>query len=130
MARVRPQCWPVVGGPRDKIWDIVPVEWPIRSRIFTTSLALVMCWNFLGGPNFGFKRHRSLPKHLLNGCLYQYPFVSFYTWPLQFRKVCYTRCGMLIKYRPGKCLKINSKYHRKMDTYVLKLRNGALCISL
>ena len=48
--RVRPQCWQAVGGPRDKIWDFVALVWPIRSRVITTSSALVRCWNLLGGP--------------------------------------------------------------------------------
>ena len=31
MVRIWPQCWQVVGGPRDKIWDFVALVWPIRS---------------------------------------------------------------------------------------------------
>ena len=63
MVRVWPQCWHVVGGPRDNIWDdFVGLVWPIRSRVITTSSALVRCWNFLGGPSVGFTRYRSLPR--------------------------------------------------------------------
>ena len=61
MVRVWPQCWQVVGGPRDKIWDFVALVWPIRSRVITTSSALVRCWNFFRGPSVGFTRYRSLP---------------------------------------------------------------------
>ena len=50
-----------VGGPRDKIWDFVALVWPIRSRVITTSSALVRCRNLLGGPSVGFRRYRSLP---------------------------------------------------------------------
>ena len=46
MVRVWPQCWEVVGGPRDNIWDFVALVWPIRSRVITTSSALVSSWNF------------------------------------------------------------------------------------
>ena len=35
------QWWQPVGGPRDKIWDLVALVWPIRSRVITTSSALV-----------------------------------------------------------------------------------------
>ena len=35
--------------------------WPIRSRVFTTSSALVRYRIFLGGPNVGFRRYRYLP---------------------------------------------------------------------
>ena len=35
--------------------------WPIRSRVITTSSALVRCWTLLGGPSVGFIRCRSLP---------------------------------------------------------------------
>ena len=59
--RVWPQCWQAVGGPRDKIWDFVALEWLIRSRVITTSSALVRCRNLLGGPSVGFRRYRSLP---------------------------------------------------------------------
>ena len=55
---VWPQLWHVVGGSRDKIWALVR---PIRSRIITTSSALVKCWIFFGGPSVGFKRYRCLP---------------------------------------------------------------------
>ena len=51
------QCWQAVGGPRDKIWDFVALVWPIRSRVITTSSALVRCWNLLGD----LRRYRSLP---------------------------------------------------------------------
>ena len=47
---------PPVGGPRDKIWDLVALVWPIRSRVITTSSALVRCWNFFRGPSVGFTR--------------------------------------------------------------------------
>ena len=50
MVSVWPQWWQPVGGPRDKIWDLVALVWPIRSRVITTSSALVRCWNFFGGP--------------------------------------------------------------------------------
>ena len=56
-----PQCWQAVGGPRDKMWDFVALVWPIRSRVITTSSALVRCRNLLGGPSVGFRRYRSLP---------------------------------------------------------------------
>ena len=58
---VWPQCWQAVGGPRDKIWDFVALVWPIRSRVITTSSALVRCRNLLDGPSVGFRRYRSLP---------------------------------------------------------------------
>ena len=58
---VWPQWWHVVGGPRDKIWNLVALVWPIRNRVITTSWALVKCWSFVGGPSVGFKRYRSLP---------------------------------------------------------------------
>ena len=58
---VWPQCWQAVGGPWDKIWDFVTLEWPICSRVITTSSALVMCRNLLGGTSVGFRRYRSLP---------------------------------------------------------------------
>ena len=45
----------------DKIWDLVALVWPMRSRVITTSSALVRCWNFFGGPSVGFTRYRSLP---------------------------------------------------------------------
>ena len=61
MVSVWPQWWQPVGGPRDRIWDLVALVWPIRSRVITTSSALVRCWNFLGGPSIGFTRERSLP---------------------------------------------------------------------
>ena len=61
MVRVWPQCWQVVGSPRDKIWDFVAFVWPILSRVITNSSALVRCCNFLGGPSVGFTRYRSLP---------------------------------------------------------------------
>ena len=32
MVSVWPQWWQPVGGPRDKIWDLVALVWPIRSR--------------------------------------------------------------------------------------------------
>ena len=41
MVTVWPKCWQAVGGPRDKIWDFVAFVWPIRSRVITTSSALV-----------------------------------------------------------------------------------------
>ena len=41
---------PVVLG---KIWDLVALVWPIRSRVISTSSALVKCWNFLGCPSVG-----------------------------------------------------------------------------
>ena len=44
-----------------KIWDFVALVWPIRSRVITTSSALVRCRNILGGPSVGFRRYRSLP---------------------------------------------------------------------
>ena len=50
MLSVWPQWWHVVGGPRDKVWDFVTFVWPIRSRLITTSSALVKCRNFFGGP--------------------------------------------------------------------------------
>ena len=50
MVSVWPQWWHPVGGPRDKIWDLVALVWPIRSRVITTSSALVRYWNFSGGP--------------------------------------------------------------------------------
>ena len=61
IVRVWPQCWQAVGGPRDMIWDFVALVWPIRSRVITTSSALVRCRNLLGGPSVGFRRYRSLP---------------------------------------------------------------------
>ena len=61
IVRVWPQCWEAVCGPRDKIWDFVALVWPIRSRVITTSSALVRCRNLLGGPSVGFRRYRSLP---------------------------------------------------------------------
>ena len=39
----------------------VALVWPIRSRVITTSSALVRCLNLLGGPSVGFRRYRSLP---------------------------------------------------------------------
>ena len=50
-----PQCLQFVGGPRDKIWDFVALVWPILSWVITTSLALVRCLNFFGGPSVGHK---------------------------------------------------------------------------
>ena len=35
-----PQCWQIVDGPRDKIWDFVALVWPIRSRVIKTSQLL------------------------------------------------------------------------------------------
>ena len=61
MVRVWPKWWQVVGGPRDKIWDFVALVRPIRSRVITTSSALVRCRNLFGGPSVGFRRYRSLP---------------------------------------------------------------------
>ena len=61
MVSVSPQWWQPVGGSRDKTWDLVALVWPIRSRVITTSSALVSCWNFFGGPSVGFTRYRSLP---------------------------------------------------------------------
>ena len=61
MVRVWPQCWQVVGGPQDKIWDFVAFVWPIRNQVIATSWALVRCLNFLVCPCVGFKRHKSLP---------------------------------------------------------------------
>ena len=49
MVNVWPQWWQTVGGPWDKIWDLVACVWPIRSRVITTSSALVRCWNLFGG---------------------------------------------------------------------------------
>ena len=60
MVSVWPQWWQPVGGPRDKIWDLVALVWPIRSRVITTSSALVRCWNFFGGPSVGIYRDCSL----------------------------------------------------------------------
>ena len=54
MVSVWPQWWRAVGGPPDKIWDLVPFVWPIRSRVFTTSSALVRCWNLFRGPQCRF----------------------------------------------------------------------------
>ena len=50
MVSVWPQWWQPVGGPRDKIWDLMALVWPIRSWVITTSSALVRCWNFFSGP--------------------------------------------------------------------------------
>ena len=50
---VWPQWWQVVGVPRDKIWDLVALVWPIRRRVITTSSALVKCWNFFACPSVG-----------------------------------------------------------------------------
>ena len=36
MVSVLPQWWQPVGGPRDKIWDLVALVWPIRSQVITT----------------------------------------------------------------------------------------------
>ena len=55
MVSVCPQWWQPVGGPRDKIWNLVALVWPIRSRVITTSSALVRCWNFLAVTCFGLK---------------------------------------------------------------------------
>ena len=44
------------------IWGLVAFVWPIRSRVITTSSALVKCWNFFGGPSVGFTRYRYLPR--------------------------------------------------------------------
>ena len=41
---------------RDKIQDLVTLVWPIRSRVITTSTALVKCCNFFSGPSVGFNR--------------------------------------------------------------------------
>ena len=41
MVSVWPQWWQPVGSPRDKIWDLVALVWPIRSRVITTSSTLV-----------------------------------------------------------------------------------------
>ena len=46
MVSVWPQWRKPVGSPRDRIWDLVTLVWPIRSRVITTSLALVRCWQF------------------------------------------------------------------------------------
>ena len=54
MVSVSPRWWQPVGGPRDRIWDLVALVWPIWSRVITTSSALVRCWNFFGGPSVGF----------------------------------------------------------------------------
>ena len=35
MVRVWPQCWQVVRDPRDKIWDLLALVWPIRTRVIT-----------------------------------------------------------------------------------------------
>ena len=51
MFSVWPQWWQTVGGPRDRIWDLVAFVWPIRSLVITNSSAQVRCWNFFGGPN-------------------------------------------------------------------------------
>ena len=59
MVSVWPQWCQVVGGPLDKIWALVAFVWPSRSRVITTSSALVMCWNFFGGPSVGL-RNRDL----------------------------------------------------------------------
>ena len=56
-----PQLWQAVAGPRDKIWDLVALVWPIRSMVITTSSALVKCWKFFGGPSVGFIRYSCLP---------------------------------------------------------------------
>ena len=61
MVSVWPQWWQPVGGPRDKIWDLVALVWPIRRRVITTSSALVRCWNFFGGPSVVFTRYSYLP---------------------------------------------------------------------
>ena len=61
IVRVWPKCWQAVGGPRDKICDFVALVWPIRSRVITTSSALVRCRNLLSGPSVDFRRYRSLP---------------------------------------------------------------------
>ena len=53
---VWPQWWQAVGGPQGKIWDLVALVWPIRSRVITTSSALVKRWNFFGCSNVGFTR--------------------------------------------------------------------------
>ena len=63
MVRVWPQCWQVVGGPRDKIWDFVALVWPSRGPVITTSSVLVRRWNFLGGPSVGSTRYRSLTMY-------------------------------------------------------------------
>ena len=55
MLSVWPQWWQAVGGIREKICDFVSFVWPIRSRVITTSSALVKCWNFFGGPSVGSK---------------------------------------------------------------------------
>ena len=47
--------------PQDKIWDFVALVWPIRSRVITTSSAVVRCCNFLRGPSVDFTRYISLP---------------------------------------------------------------------
>ena len=52
---VWPQWWQPVGGPRDKLWDMVALAWPIRSRVITTSSALVRWGYFFGGPSVGVK---------------------------------------------------------------------------
>ena len=54
MVSVWPQWWQPVRGPRDKIWDLVALVWPIRSRVITTSSALVRCWNFFWWPQCWF----------------------------------------------------------------------------
>ena len=54
MLSVWPQWWQAVGGPRNKIWALVALEWPIRSRVITSS-ALVKCWNFFSGVSVCFK---------------------------------------------------------------------------
>ena len=80
IVRVWPQCWQAVGGPRDKIWDFVALVCRIRSRVITTSSALVRCRNLLGGPSVSFRRYRSLPcidtSHLIG------PPVEWKSWPV------------------------------------------------
>ena len=40
MVSVWPQRWQPVGGPQDKIWDLVAMVWPIRCRVIIHHLQL------------------------------------------------------------------------------------------
>ena len=55
MLSVWSHWWQEVGGPQDKIWDLVALVWPIRSLVITTSSALVKCSNFFGCSSVGFR---------------------------------------------------------------------------
>ena len=128
MVSVWPQWWQPVSGPRDKIWDLVALVWPIRSRAITTSSALVRCWNSSVAPVL-VSQDRDLCHAQLHPTWFE-PTSECRSWPV----VSYLYSGHLpvgLCLSPGSLLLVGPLFHfRQCHSGLVPSRNaikGATC---